>query len=1749
MPSSSQKGGTIGSTGAAGAAMGGKPETSFWDNVNPEQQLVLVSMLAGIIGLAVAMGMVSGQTDIWDNALRGTALILALVFGSLVACSESGLFALNQLPSIEATAAVVSSVTGIIVWIYFGGTSGLWVLGLVNLFQSCFHSWHILMMHRRGGKVPSYWSFTRGLLLFLPFLVLWIAVPVSMTGGPAGDNSDHTDSELLLAAHGSFVVSSVGAIVPTLLHLSPNGYPLKNLYPHQEKTRLLWVTLNVATLFMLCWYGGVEWMSPVALSLPAAVYFGATAWDQLPEMSLATLASPQAVKAAMKHSLPHGLASVVLAVLCLAVTVASRALGSAGSPEPSAAVGPFLSLLVGAGTHFANDSADLHLARLGISACFLVSSFWTGRYTSILSQAFAAIVWSVLQVAHVMRKEVTKDGAAKELNPWFEDSLSPRLYFAGAVLCMGSFAATDWIDRWDGTGPTFLAARAVLSITFLPLLSAVANAKRAELDADADAGNVCLVAMALPLVAAFCSSGPWYDNTAGLGFVYSMFALVYMRLINAPEFWESRNIKMERASIDRTVYALFFVLFASTTSHTFFPHQNWVITLLGFFSAGVDGVALTDATNRLAMLRPPIVGGLILFIFSTVTEKQSGSCTDTACAFVPLLLLIPVAFIFAGLGGRVSVGVLLNDLRVDLAMACAALSLCAAPFAMFLVGGAVEYDDDKGSRLPSSAWTLMAVLIAAQTGGAVLVYVASQRPADLEAGKQTKPRSASEFEIRNPMALRADEDLDVRDVLVSGAAALTGCASVEMPVALLVGTVLGMYWARRQRSLHAAVLASFVFLSRVLVQVFDELYGLPSNIWLLIGGVVLLLLVSLWPMPKLVSSGDSTEMGAGSIGAVAAVLQFCFSTAGVMMVGPATQGWASLAGTLFITLALVSSSPSGALRAAVATPVLYFGSLALVIQRFSPEDYVGIAACVTGLFSLVGGVALRCAAKTSSDEAVAHFLVFCVFLPFGLVAGGVSHGVSPIASTAVVAAWGYAHVKKSALASAFLVSAIPVTLLGSVAALLLNSSAYSKEEQRGFLAFALALYGVKLAVVGRFLLPAEATTQSLLEQPAAAPSETAKGFTFSKAMVGFMAFLDSLGAGCRATFVPAGLLWLLASLVFVDGYAALAFALAVTSLLAGKMLFHGVGWGYVVPPVMLAVTTVAAIVDVGSGIIWPKFGSAAVVSIVTLPLPFIIKALAVNDKAKAGLQNFASFVAVVVTIPYGFAGAVATRGVLAPVSVVSVALWCSWHPSMHAMGAAVIPNLALIAGVVLNHGGNGPDLVTGTFSSVLPGLTLVACGIFFAVAGHLDNKRKAVQKAALAAGALPEGMQAWVVPDFLRRSGGVAIILGLAFGCAGLVGVVAVAMLVLFAGLAPMVSEKDVSKDKVAELVVYTVFILTAVCCTVYEDDFTGVASGVTAAVVAVSVAGFFLSSLALVLDRSRSVVPEPLLDFLIYLWFVLGGLIGAAATDGALGIVVVVLGAGWAFHRRHSLVLCAVLPLLMFWAGASLDAATHHDKSCISVGVPVLVYGLCELFAAGAMRSSGVGGEDTPKGLDVKLKGPGSVPSWANPEGIVPFLLSSCLEVSGAAFIVAGAFAGLYCPDKTADGDPGMAGDLGFCGTLLVLGIYLILRGLYYRDAEAGKGDPSPAHQKDAAALSFRFRLAGLTFLNAAVWFALPMAKSVAAKSGIIVAGSVLLILSGCTSMYWRKNLLGVFDGTAPNKELPKVPNVGPSVEEGTGL
>eukprot|EP00615_Pteridomonas_danica_P005960 CAMPEP_0114347482 /NCGR_PEP_ID=MMETSP0101-20121206/13922_1 /TAXON_ID=38822 ORGANISM="Pteridomonas danica, Strain PT" /NCGR_SAMPLE_ID=MMETSP0101 /ASSEMBLY_ACC=CAM_ASM_000211 /LENGTH=727 /DNA_ID=CAMNT_0001484791 /DNA_START=145 /DNA_END=2329 /DNA_ORIENTATION=+ len=674
--------------------------------------------------------------------------------------------------------------------------------------------------------------------------------------------------------------------------------------------------------------------------------------------------------------------------------------------------------------------------------------------------------------------------------------------------------------------------------------------------------------------------------------------------------------------------------------------------------------------------------------------------------------------------------------------------------------------------------------------------------------------------------------------------------------------------------------------------------------------------------------------------------------------------------------------------------------------------------------------------------------------------------------------------------------------------------------------------------------------QSHETQPKKEGEETSSAFNFTASFGECMTSINILGNGCLEQFSACGMLWLLASFVFLDGYPALAFGYEMDLL---------------VLVCATAVTVAAFLIDIGNGLLWlDPYGSTAIVSLVSLPLPFLLTLL--TPKGNYVTLSLAPFIALFVIIPFGFTGSIATKGVLSVASVFTVIVWTSMNSFYAALGCAILPNFAIIAGALLRHGGEGPMLVGDKLGSLLPGGSLALCGLYYVIYGTCISKKQemisASQKQQLKddtddtgevvqMGDVPFYLD-WVPPQFMLRCGAFALLLGLCYAISGFIGVIALFLLAIFVGGATMFESKSTegpttggattpggggggsgddaivsddaftsltktvlaAKHQFAEVSIYLIFLATAMGVAYGEHCVHGIASSELAAVACVSISGFVLVLMATIFDREAQTIPYHIRDFLMYLWFVVGGLIGAAANNlGSLGVIVIVIGALYSFMRHHSLICVFVAPSLMFWAGVNLNKATGNIEPCIAIGTPVLIYALCEIIAAQILKCTN---------KDVLLKGPGAIPpSWANPKELVPFYFSSALSISGAFFLIAGSMGLMYCPGDKG-GSLGIAGQLTFIFFLVFMGIYLLRNGLILRDDQ----DINMQQQSDGkqalnlGTQGLKLRVAGLFLINAAIWFAFPLTSSLALKAIVIVLGSMVLIISGCVSMYWKKGI-----------------------------
>ena len=90
-----------------------------------------------------------------------------------------------------------------------------------------------------------------------------------------------------------------------------------------------------------------------------------------------------------------------------------------------------------------------------------------------------------------------------------------------------------------------------------------------------------------------------------------------------------------------------------------------------------------------------------------------------------------------------------------------------------------------------------------------------------------------------------------------------------------------------------------------------------------------------WPMPKL----------GGRHGSTAGLLRLLIMAPAVVLLGPATLGWGALGGVVIVSAWYIwTDRAEGALRAAIAMPLLYFGALTMVLQGYFNDDHAWVYA-------------------------------------------------------------------------------------------------------------------------------------------------------------------------------------------------------------------------------------------------------------------------------------------------------------------------------------------------------------------------------------------------------------------------------------------------------------------------------------------------------------------------------------------------------------------------------------------------------------------------------------------------------------------------------------------------------------------------------------------------------------------------------------------------------------------------------------
>lgn len=740
----------------------------------------------------------------------------------------------------------------------------------------------------------------------------------------------------------------------------------------------------------------------------------------------------------------------------------------------------------------------------------------------------------------------------------------------------------------------------------------------------------------------------------------------------------------------------------------------------------------------------------------------------------------------------------------------------------------------------------------------------------------------------------------------------------------------------------------------------------------------------------------------------------------------------------------------------------------MIFDGLEIQYHLSLACAVTSAVALLGSLLLRCMKEPDGNagvrltpQATGSMLIYVIMLPFGLGSSRLVNGFGGIGAAVVATIWANVHSADSVDSSFLMTAVMPSILLATTLGACVRTR-LGQDHTQLVLALVTGGYAIILLVTGTLLKQTYAPAAPAVPEAPAVPdpgeapeheeSELSQGVELvpvggegeGEEDIWLGGPPDQPGQDVqkwaefprKLFYKPAGLFWIMAAFVFLNGTTALV---ALGSLFPPMLKCvidskekNKEACVYIVAVAAVTVVTCAVICRVNFGILWPEdnrpTGSAAIVSIVALPLALLLHLT--SSPQASNQKNLGHFIVYGWMIPFGFAGAFATLGVLAPLSVFLVGFWALVHRN-YTVPLFVLPALSLVAGALLLHGGHGPVLMSGTARHLVPACVAGAFGLVLMAPGILDRNIPLVDR------------------QKLHKAGGLTLLSALAYLSTGIIGLCFLLAEVSFSFIVSIASVPDPDPQMVLSFWLALAHLVASLIVAGLEGNFTGIfTENVLSCFVIVSCSSAVIllgSMISRWKKRARQegpaeedVIPAHIRDFLALVCVVGAGLVGSPVTNGIYGCVVLVGGALWALFRGQSLVVCLILPLMGFWAGASLNAAVGN-ANCLTIGGPTLGYGVMELVVSLVLKSCGkdfvIFGEDVPS-------------TWANPPGLshAPRTMGSALELSGWLFTAVGGSVALYCPGH-GGGVLGLAGEISYVFILLLAGIWLLRRGLILRD------------------------------------------------------------------------------------------------------
>ena len=1701
-----------------------------------EQQCTIASIVLGLMGVIVGVLMLSKLVD-----LDGTyGYVVAAVFAVLLLPSCLYVHLKVYLPAspesppsgyeLVVVAAIVllshaalgcAGAQALFNWSADSSSSGsYWWPTTASLLSLLISRALVAFEHRTAFSIPPHSTFLPWFAAVVaPFIALWISLPSTAAFAAS------------LPAQLSFLACGVLANAAALA--APADL---------EAVRLVTATFSIVSA--VAHGSGAVTVTPALSSILAfalvARPLGLGEAARGPGAAAAYLRNRREVL----HRLAVGGAS--LSLVCCGVVATADNYSYSGSGDAAdllrtlAPLCPWAALLAGAVAHYSNNSSSLKVQRTALATLSFVASFWTGGYAGLATVPVTAVVWSLLQLP--WGRPVDPSAVLD----WQRRSAPFAPFTFTLIVCCSSFVIVDWLlfyqfydtssghfsSTADSLSPWYFYVRAVVMLLLPCLAVGVANKKRAELE-DSDESDDCLLAaVVVPLLSALASAGAQHFWPLALLYIVARLAVL------------SFTARLASSRGGLAIIAQFAGLAVCMFTNQYLPFTEWGVAVLAYLVLPSKAVTI-PRTSRL-MSCTTLIGALFMPLIAAFAGDSNGNCNGACEDYFPLTLLFPFTVLLRALAVKALDGTARQAMRLDVVSAAALAAFSALPYTLAVRTAAASSsiwdpssDNPELAKFPISAVVLSGVLLAGVVAGAAVLRFSPDAPAatsthassadevsnaenraaagddssasaGIGAGTNLDPSvsAALATAVDTPVAVVASgipalKEDRFEETLIIGSAALVGSMEIALPLALAPICLFAMMYARHVKSIGGAVGITVVFCLRALSQIFGDLFGLDLSVLCLIFSGILLLLVLAWPMPDLLDDPRGAPIG---------ILRLCFLALAAMLLGPATNGWAALGATVFVT-GLHLRSERGEYRAGLSNPFLYLGSLSMVFGgHFNFENPTSLAAGVVANLCFLFALALRFLPEKvggggdNNNTNLTHrgfsHLMVAFALVFGLSSARATSGWGAALTCLLVSVWVVVH-------KATVAACVVLPTIGMIVVSIMGTYLWSESDAATISSFVAAAIGAKLLLIGaiedwkaklRLAAVSEAATATpivaAMQDSAATPAQQDAPLArrLAEQLPKLLTLENIEGFESEGTtYIRAGGLWIMGAFAIANGTSAMiAASLTILFVIFRARNVQTLLVGLFAGPLVSVLLAFSAAHPYG-GLLVPSSPNAIVAGagiIASLLLAASGKPL---GAAEVEISHFVAYVWVVpfALVDYNFCW------YLPLLATLWLAVWSFRHCHTLVIGA-VLPLVVLLASEL-----SGNTLAASAKERKAELWILVGSLGAFAASLALYSRGPKLDGASSRFAHpvwLPRARSLTLKPVAIMWA--VFAVMILLCGVVGIFGVASVASFILYHMFNNIGSHAGEEEEELgsrrealcrAQIGGVTIQITAAFVLFVWGTDeamLTGIIWGndgcaacallCFAGIAVVAASPFFRPALALDYNTISAVV---------YCWIFAGGMVGSASSfiqdgiGGSLGIIATILTVAWAAEMKQYSMVVGGGPGAMVLSGFFVALAELGSFDWTAMFLPLMVYGLFEIAAAQCVNN-------------VPIEH-----SFSH----IPKLLGSALEVSGwLCAIVGGSFA-LYFPSGM-----GLFGALLFVFGLLAGGIFNGVRGV----GITGKSGPSSID----LARGVRLRISGLALGNLSIWFGMGLANGVE-RAVIMIVASLVSIGSGCVMMHmWSK-------------------------------